>query len=196
MSTAYERLAWSDPYAPDSAGPTLDLSELVPASWPETTQSLNRTVARWEEGDLRLIQDPDLRAPAREIGALGSVPFYVSNYAVQTIQNVVWSGGGNYASHKRIAGTTLVEATGSDADTISFDMVLSANLGVNPLDAIAQILNAEREQTFLLLTIGDHAYGRYRWLIESHKIKLDQFDLNGNLMTATVSVKLVEYLKE
>lgn len=136
------------------------------------------------------------QCPARYIGALGPVPFFISSSAVQTIRNVTWSGGGNYASHKRIAGTTLVEATGSDADTISFDMLLSTDLGVNLWDAIEKILTAERQQNYLLLTIGDHAYGRHRWLIASHKITLDKFDVNGNLTEATLSVKLVEYLRE
>lgn len=132
----------------------------------------------------------------RQIGALGLIPFYVSGKAVQTIQNVVWSGSANFASHNRIGSTTLVEATGSNADNISFDMLLSADLGVNPWDAISAIVQAERKQSALQLTIGDHGYGRYRWVIESHNINLNRFDLNGNLTEALVSVKLVEYLKE
>ena len=132
----------------------------------------------------------------RYIGALGPVPFYVSSSAVQTIQNVVWNGSAAYAAHNRIGYTTLVEATGSDADTLSFEMLLSANLGVNPWDAIKLLLQAEREQTFLQLTIGDHGYGRYRWLIASHNISLNKFDAYGNLVEAVVSIKLVEYLRE
>ena len=130
------------------------------------------------------------------IGALGSIPFYASSYAVQTIQNAVWSGKANYASHKRIGSTTLVEATGSDADEFSFDMLLSADLGVNPWAALEKIITAERQQTYQMLTIGDHAYGRYRWLIADHKIKLSKFDANGNLWECLVSVKLVGYLRE
>lgn len=131
---------------------------------------------------------------ARTIGALGPIPFYVSGASVQTIQNAVWSGGGNHAAHKRIGSTTLVEATGSDADTFSFDMILSADLGVNPWEAITALLGAERQQIAMTLTIGDHAYGRYRWLIESHKIKLNRFDSDGNLYEAAVSINLIEYL--
>lgn len=140
--------------------------------------------------------DPNVQLPPDgNIGALGPIPFFVDGNRLQTIQNAVWKGGGNYASHKRIASTTLVEATGSDADTFSFDMRLSAYLGVNPWDAIAKILAAERDQTAMTLTIGTHAYGRYRWLIAGHTIKLDTFDVYGNLLTATVSIQLVEYLK-
>lgn len=133
---------------------------------------------------------------SRRIGALGPVPFYVSAEAVQTIRNVTWSGAGTYAAHNRIGYTTLVEATGSDADTISFEMLLSTDLGVNPWDAIKTLLQAERDQTFLQLTIGDHGYGRYRWLIASHSINMSKFDVHGNLTEAVVSIKLVEYLRE
>jgi hypothetical protein len=173
--TAGQKLAIMNQYAPTTL--KLDLSRLTQPS----------------AGELRAQAEG---APGRTIGALGAIPFYVSDYAVQTFQNAVWSGGGNYAAHKRIGSTTLVEATGSDADTFTFDMLLSADLGVNPWDAISELLAAERQQAFLLLTIGDHAYGRYRWLIADHKINLNKFDRNGSLYEAVVSVKLIEYLRE
>ena len=68
--------------------------------------------------------------------------------------------------------------------------------GIFDLPPLEKLLTAERQQTFLLLTIGDHAYGRYRWLVADHKIKLNKFDVNGNLWECLVSVKLVEYLRE
>ena len=134
--------------------------------------------------------------PARQIGALGPIPFYVSALAVQTIRNVAWSGSANYAAHNRIGSTALVEATGSNADTLSFDMFLSKDLGVDPWDAISALLKAERNQTFMQLTIGNHGYGRYRWLVAGVNLALNKFDMKGNLTEAVVSVKLVEYLKE
>ena len=161
------------------------------------------SLRRVDEVALKGIQDADeirmeYAFPRRHrlIGALGDVPFYVSGDRVQTIQKATWSGAGTYAAHNRIGYTTLVEATGSDADTFSFEMLLSSDLGVNPWDAIKILLDAERNQTFMQLTIGDHGYGRYRWLIASHNISLNKFDFHGNLIEAVVSVKLVEYLKE
>ena len=133
---------------------------------------------------------------ARHVGALGSVPFYISAKAVQTIRNATWSGRGNYSAHNRIGYTTLVEATGSDADTFSFEMLLSAALGVNPWNAIKTLLNAEQNQLPMQLTIGKYSYGRYRWLVASHDLSLTKFDTNGNLTEAVYKVKLVEYLKE
>ena len=133
---------------------------------------------------------------ARTIGVLGSIPFYISSEAVQTIRNVQWTGAGTYAAHNRIGYTTLVEATGSDADTISFEMLLSYDLGVDPWDALTALLKAERNQSMMYLTIGDHGYGRYRWIIASHNISLTKFNSMGNLTEAVVQIKLVEYLKE
>jgi hypothetical protein len=155
---------------------------------------MSTNIARWSD-DWQTYEGFSVQK-ARRIGALGSIPFYVSDAAVQTIRNMVWSGAGTYAAHNRIGYTTLVEATGSDADTISFEMLLSANLGVNPWDAITALLNAERNQYHMQLTIGNHGYGRYKWLIASHSIKMEKFDIYGNLTEAVVSIKLVEYLKE
>lgn len=163
-------------------------------------------MSEWEEieGLSIRIEDPDKPKQqlfsglqkGRVIGALGPIPFFVSGDFVQTIRNVTWSGAGNYAAHNRIGYTTLVEATGSDADTISFEMLLSRDLGVNPWDAIKALLDAERNQTFMELTIGNHGYGRYCWLIASHSFNLTKFDFLGNLTEAVASIKLVEYLRE
>lgn len=155
-----------------------------------------KLTTRVEDPEKTRREEWSLMPLTRIVGALGPIPFYVSGNAVQTIRNVTWSGAGTYASHNRIGYTTLVEATGSDADTINFEMLLSRDLGVNPWDAIKEILKAERNQTFLELNIGDHGYGRYCWLIASHSISMTKFDFLGNLTEAVVSIKLVEYLKE
>lgn len=132
----------------------------------------------------------------RVVGALGSVPFYVSSNAAQTIQNFQWDESFNYAQHNRIGQMALVEATSINPGTVSFDILLHADLGINPMDTIGTILNLARTQTVLPLTIGEHAYGRYRWVIASTKIAAKIFDYNGNLYAAVVSVKLLEYPRD
>lgn len=43
------------------------------------------------------------------------------------------------------------------------------------------------------LVLGDHSYGKYRWLVQSHTVKVKTFDPYGNLDTAQISVTLIEY---
>ena len=129
------------------------------------------------------------------VGALGEITFEVSEKTVKTLDNLQWGGSARYATHERHLYHALTEFTGLDPDTISFDMFLSYSLGVDVMQELVKIWTAERGGISLPLTIGDHAYGKYRWSIVSHKIKYKQFDRVGNVIGATVSVELQEYLR-
>ena len=130
-----------------------------------------------------------------QIGCLGAIPFKVSDDSVQTLTNFRWSGSVQIATHNRHLQNSLTEPTGRDPDQISFDIRLSAFLGVNLWDALLKIWDYERNFVTLPLVIGDKAYGKYRWLIQSHTVKGKYFDGKGNLIDCDVSVKLVEYLR-
>lgn len=129
------------------------------------------------------------------IGCLGDIPFGVSSSIVQTVQNVNWSGSARYKTHERHLTHALTEFTGLEPDEFTFDIYLSAFLGVKPMDAITALWDYERSGRALSLVLGDHAYGKYRWTVVSHKIKAETFDANGNILTAKVTVKLKEYMK-
>ena len=42
---------------------------------------------------------------------------------------------------------------------------------------------------------SNHGYGRYRWTILSHKTKAEHYDGHGNIISATLSISLQEYLR-
>ncbi len=130
------------------------------------------------------------------VGCLGDIPFHVSSKTVQTFKNLVWSGGAKYSTHDRHLGNALTEFTGLKPDSVTFDMELSAFLGVNPMNAITKLWAYERQGAAVPLVIGTHAYGKYRWSVVSHKIKAKNHDVDGDILTATVSVTLQEYLRE
>ena len=130
-----------------------------------------------------------------QIGTLGEVVFSVSDQAVETIQNVVWSGSARYSTHQRHLSDALTEFTGLDPDSITFDIYLSAYLGVNPMSEVIKIWSYERSGAAVPLTIGTHAYGKYRWSILSHKVKAQDFDTAGDMTSATLSLTLQEYLR-
>ncbi len=129
------------------------------------------------------------------IGCLGEVLFEVSRQTIRTLDNMVWSGSARYATHNRHLTNALTEFTGLDPDQISFDVTFSAELGTDPMEEIWRLFRYERSGTTLPLTIGNHAYGRYRWTITSMTTKAQYFDRNGDLYHAVVSLKLQEYLR-
>lgn len=128
-----------------------------------------------------------------QVGCLGDIIFSVSSRAVETINNAQWNGSARYAQHQRHLKDALVEFTGLDADTMSFDIYLSAQLGVDVMEELVKIWTYERKGKLLRLAIGEKAYGKYRWVIRSHKIQMRTYDKYGNLQSATVSVNLLEY---
>lgn len=129
-----------------------------------------------------------------QVGTLGEIVFFVSDRAVKTISNFVWSGSARYAVHQRHLTHALTEFTGLDPDQITFDIVVSAYLGVDPLSEVVKVWNYERAGTAVPLTIGTHAYGKYRWSITSHKMKAQTFDGQGDVTSATISLTLQEYI--
>lgn len=74
-------------------------------------------------------------------------------------------------------------------------MDLSAYLGVDPMAELVKIWTYERSGKPLSLVVGERAYGKYKWTIKSHKIKMRTYDKRGNVTGASVSVELLEYLK-
>lgn len=128
------------------------------------------------------------------IGCLGDVAFTVSDSVVETLDNMKWSGSARYAVHQRHLANALTEFVGLDPDKISFDMTLSVDLGVDPMAEVVKLWNYERSGQAVPLTIGAHGYGKYRWSVISHEMKVTVFNRAGDLSVATVSVNLQEYL--
>ena len=128
------------------------------------------------------------------VGCLGDVIFTVSRSVVRTLDNMTWSGSARYATHERHLTNALTEFTGLDPDKITFDILLSAELGVDPIAEVVKLWNIERSGRAVTLTVGTKGYGKYRWNITKHEMKMKTFYKNGDVHTATVSVSLQEYL--
>ena len=129
------------------------------------------------------------------IGCLGDIVFTVSDATVRRLDNWAWSGSARYATHERHLTHALTEFTGLDPDKITFDITLSADLGVDPIAEVVKIWNIERSGRAVPLTVGDKGYGKYRWNIIKHEMKVKATDKRGNVYAATVSVSLQEYLR-
>lgn len=128
-------------------------------------------------------------------GSLGGIVFTVSDDKIMTMSNVKVSGSASYGKHRRHSGSTLLEFTGNDADTLTFNMTLAAQLGVDVESEIAKIAQAQRTGEILKLVIGKKVYGQYRWVIQKYSASYSAFDREGKPILADVSITLAEYLK-
>ena len=67
-----------------------------------------------------------------KIGSFGNLVFSVSDRTVKTFDGMSWDFSADYATHDRHIKADLLEYMGPGIEGISFSMVLSAFLGVNP----------------------------------------------------------------
>lgn len=130
------------------------------------------------------------------VGCLGDIIFEVSEDVIRTLYDAVWSGSVTIQTHKVHLDNAVQEFVSIDPDGFTFSIHLAAYLGVKPMDEIVKIFDYERTATALPLTIGTKSYGKSHWLIKNHKTKLEKYDNEGDLMSATVSLTLTEYIKE
>ena len=134
------------------------------------------------------------------IGYLGKsaddgIQFIVSREVFRTPKNMKWSGSARYATHERHNTHALTEFTGLDPDRFSFDILLTSEMGLEPLKDVVKIWDYKRDGEALGLVIGGKAYGKYRWNIVNHETKIEYTDKNGDMYAVEVSVELLEYLK-
>ena len=127
------------------------------------------------------------------VGCLGKMVFEVSSETVRTVSNFQWKGKANTSVHKRHMLEPLTEFVGVQEDSISFELIASSSLGTNAMEECEKLWEYERNGTPVQLILGDHCYGKYRWLVQSHTVKAKTFDAYGNLDTVQISVSLIEY---
>jgi phage protein U len=127
------------------------------------------------------------------IGSLGDIIFSVSRNQVKTFDSLKWDSSAQYATHNRHLKDVLLEYTGTDADKISFSMFFSVFLGVDPMQEITKLLNAERSGRVMRLIIGSKAYGKNKWVITSTSKDLQRYDNKGDLLEAKVNISLMAY---
>ena len=130
------------------------------------------------------------------IGALGKdIIFQTSAHYINTFSDLKWDTKTNLQTIDRHLKNDLIEFCGMDLETISFKMTFNRLFGVDPLESVAKLLKHQRNGDVLMLTIGTHRYGQYRWIIESTSKSLEKFDRMGRAQIIEVDITLKEYAK-
>jgi phage protein U len=129
------------------------------------------------------------------IGTLGtSIVFEVTDEKVMTFTEMNRTVTGNWASHAVIGQKPKSEFLGAALQTITFNIVLNAALGVRPraiLDAIAKMVEAGAAEYFV---VGSAPVGKNPWKITSVSETWNTILNKGELMKASLSLSLEEYI--
>ena len=130
------------------------------------------------------------------VGYLGTgntatdVAFNVSSETIETFTNMKVRKQANYSTHKIHGHKAVPEMTGMDADQVTFDIVLSAYLGVNPKKEIEKLEAFMRDGTICNLVLGDQLFGT--WVVKSIPYNVEYVYREGDILQAKVSVTLME----
>lgn len=129
------------------------------------------------------------------IGSWGtSLVFSTSDEKILTFNRFSHAVSSVWTGHSRVGKKDRSEFIRPGLQTVSFQMVLNANLGVRPRTML-DILNKAVEQGEVnILVIGGKRVGVNLWKIKNISEAWDVVLQQGELVKATVQVSMEEYL--
>lgn len=128
----------------------------------------------------------------RTLGIFGGLKFEVSTLKVQTLRDMRRKARARYATHEVFGQKSTLEFVGLEPDEITFDVQLVEQLGVDVQDEMWQMLDIMRSGEAHYLILGTHAYGQYKWVLESVDFKHEYANERGDPMIVTASLTLKE----
>lgn len=128
------------------------------------------------------------------LGSWGDLVFSVSEKQIKTFDNMKRSESARWAKHDIHGKKSKPEFLGEDLGKVTFDMLFSAQLGVNPMKEIDKLIIAERKGEAHMLIVGTKRFGLHKYYIASINSDLNQFDNRGLLLSAKVNLTMEEYV--
>lgn len=127
-----------------------------------------------------------------KIGSLGDIIFINSSNNHLPLINYNHNKKYNYSDKNIIGKNTISEYINKDLREISLKIILSADLGVNPMQELKKLEDYGDNGEVLSHFIGSFFFGNYT--IRSIGSSYDVIRLDGKIIKLTVDVSLIEYL--
>lgn len=129
------------------------------------------------------------------IGNWGTeIVFRVSEREALLLQNLSRTVTAEWAKHSRIGLKDQSEFIRPGLQQVTFTMVLDATLGIRPRATIERLEAATERGEVNTLVIGGRRVGHYRWKITNQSETWETLLNGGELLRASVSVAMEEYL--
>lgn len=128
------------------------------------------------------------------IGSFGDIVFEASADRVRTFDEMKRASEARYAEHAVIGGKPKLEFLGPGLETISFQVLLSSSLGVDPdkeLDALSEIRDAGEIRR---LVIGSKPLGKF--VLTSISANEGPRSNRGRPTWISVELSLKEYIED
>ena len=127
------------------------------------------------------------------IGTFGPLTFETSERRIRTFDAFKRKTGAKFEEHAIIGLKPKLEFTAPGLDDISFQVVFSAYLGLNPAKEIDSLREIVQKGEYHPLIIGGKTLGKF--VIESVAEAWNHVDNKGNLLDAAVDISLKEYIE-
>lgn len=127
------------------------------------------------------------------IGNFGSIVFQTSDRKILSLRGLSQTAGSSWAVHDVIGGKQKAEYTGPTLRTLSFEITLSAELGVRPRKLLKELEEMAEGREVFPLVIGGKPVGDNPWRLVSLSEEWDTILNRGELISAKVSLNLEEY---
>lgn len=128
------------------------------------------------------------------IGSFGSIVFQTSDRKIVTPRGMQQTAGSSWALHDIFGGKQKAEYTGQVLRTISFEIILSAELGVRPRKTLEQLERMAEGREAFPLVVGGRPVGENPWRLVSLSETWDTVLNRGELISAKASLNLEEYV--
>lgn len=127
------------------------------------------------------------------IGSYLDVVFEVSNKRINTFDNFSRNGDARYEKHMIKQQKPLLEFEGVDVDVVTFDIKLSASLGIKPLNELEKWRMSYRRGERGVFLVGRKPLSVHTYVINKITENHTTYDRNGNVQTIELSLELLEY---
>ena len=130
-----------------------------------------------------------------QIGNLGNeLIFQISDAKIFTFQKLTRKVSGRWATHAIVGIKQKTEFQGADLQKITLKIELDASLGISPRKMLEKIEAMIEEGTAEILIIGNKTIGKNMWKILSASEEWEQILNGGELVRASVTLELEEYV--
>lgn len=129
------------------------------------------------------------------IGSLGNIVFETSDKRILTFSNFSHSVSGRWNTIETIGGKPKKEYLGADTQSVTFDVILDAVLGVSPSKSIELLESMVFSGKAYPFFIGGKPVGKnaFYWILTSVSESWDVILNDGKIIKAKVSLSLEEY---
>ncbi|MCM3129023.1 phage tail protein [Paenibacillus provencensis] len=129
------------------------------------------------------------------IGVLGDIVFISTHYKIRTFTGFTRTIADRWATNDIIHKKPRSQFLGPGLDQYDMTVVVDARLGLNPRKEVDKLVEYSRKGRVMPLVIGGKGLGMDRVKIINYVQNWERIDDKGNLLRASYTLTLEEYVQ-